>query len=366
MSFEVWYAIPSASPERCRQTLPRWRAQGYKIAVLQNVERGEIPADLAVWANAYPGWAESINILTRTVVPRTAALVVSGGCDMLPDPNHDAQSLAGDFFRRFPDGFGVMQPHGDEFRNARHYCGSPFLGRGWIDTMYQGHGPMCGAYRHNWADLELYWVAKGLGALWERPDLTHWHEHLDRARAVTPGWWTRNVQSHDRHDVELYLRRAGANFPGHEPVGAKRRFDRSVMERDEVRLAERHYATHYQGAEGSRAEARMGAAIDALAERGAVPVAIYGAGAHTRRAAPAIHARTAQVACIIDDHPGRRGAMLLGLPVVEPKAALAMGVRAVVLSSDVHEEALAERCGEFRSRGVEVVALYGAELAPIS
>src|SRR5262245_31422690 len=111
---EVWFAIPSASVDRCRAVLPKWRDMGYKIAVLQNRERGEIPADITVWYDYYPGWPGSINILARDIVPRSAPIIVSGGDDMLPDPNHTAEQIARQFLERFPDTFGVMQPHGDD------------------------------------------------------------------------------------------------------------------------------------------------------------------------------------------------------------------------------------------------------------
>lgn len=244
--YEVWFAIPSASVERCRNVLPQWRERGYRVAVLQNQQRGEIPADVTVWSDTYPGWAESINILCRDIVPKTADIVVSGGCDMLPDPNHSAQDLATQFFDKFPDGFGVMQPHGDAFMSARHYCGSPFLGRRWIDTMYNATGPMFGGYRHNWGDVELYWVAKCLGALWERPDLSHFHQHFTRDTGIPRySWYTTNVARFDRRDLELHLARRRDCFPGCMPKGVAATFDRSLLEADTEKFAERQHAMKY-------------------------------------------------------------------------------------------------------------------------
>ncbi len=363
--YQVWYAIPSASPERCRRTLPAWRERGYRVAVLQNVDRADIPADLTVWSDTYPGWAQSINILSRDVVPASADIVVSGGCDMLPDPNHSAQALARQFFEHFPDGFGVMQPHGDAFRNARHYCGSPFLGRAWIDRMYGGTGPMHGSYRHNWGDLELYWVATGLGALWSRPDLSHFHDHPHREHtAGTPAWWLNNVERHDRADVELYLRRAAAHFPGHTPRGITRAFDPTPLAADTARLAERHHAALYGTRETSIAEARMAAALAGLAAQQRTPIGIFGAGAHTRRAAPAIAAAGAAVVCIIDDNPALSGTRAHGLPVVSAAHAATLGLAAVVLSSDAHEDRLWERTTPLRARDIHVVRLYAPDAAP--
>ncbi len=361
----VWYAIPSASPERCRRTLPAWRERGYRVAVLQNVERADIPADLTVWSDTYPGWAQSINLLTREIVPASADIVVSGGCDMLPEPHHSAQDLARQFFERFPDGFGVMQPHGDAYRNAQHYCGSPFLGRAWIDRMYGGTGPMHGGYRHNWGDLELYWVARCLGALWSRPDLSHFHDHPHREHtAATPTWWLNNVERHDRADVELYLQRAAAHFPGHTPSGSARAFDATPLAADTARLAERHHATLYGTREASIAEARMAGALRDLIAQGRVPIGIFGAGAHTRRAGAAIASAGPAVACIIDDNPALTCTRAHDLPVVSSAQAAALGLAAVVLSSDAHEDRLWERAAPLRALGIRVVRLYATAPAP--
>jgi hypothetical protein len=120
---EVWYAIPSANPGLCRAHLPAWRERGYRVAVLQNGRREDVPADLCVWSERYPGWAASVNALRRRPELAGADIVVTGGDDMLPDPDRDADALAAEFFARFPDGFGVMQPVGDPFMHAHEYCG---------------------------------------------------------------------------------------------------------------------------------------------------------------------------------------------------------------------------------------------------
>lgn len=354
-STEVWFAIPSASVARCRQNLPLWREKGYRIAVLQNVERGEIPADIVEWSDTYPGWAESINILCRRIVPRSAGLVVSGGCDMQPDPRHTADELAAQFFERFPDGFGVMQPHGDSFMQARHYCGSPFLGRAWIDTMYGGTGPMHGGYRHNWADNELYWVARCLGALWERPDLSHFHAHFTRdGGEEKPAWWVSNVERYDRQDLELFIRRKWTRFPGHEPRGLDRTLDPRPLFEDKVLHAERAHEALY----GGRGKRLLTEALERCAARGLTPVAIYGAGRHTRNLGEAMMDPPVDVACIIDDDARAHGRRLWGRPVVSRAQALGSGVRAVILSSDAHEGAMWDKCAGFFRAGAQVMRLY--------
>ncbi|MDX2146496.1 MAG: hypothetical protein SFZ23_03150 [Planctomycetota bacterium] len=361
---EVWFAIPSASPERCKNSLPEWRARGYKIAILQNRVKAEIPADIVVWRDSYPGWAESINILCREVVPKSAAIVVSGGDDMFPDPNHTAQELAEQFLEHFKDSpggtFGVMQPHGDEFANTRHYCGSPWLGREWINSMYQGRGPMCGQYRHNWGDVELYWVARCLDALWERPDLTQYHAHFRRGEDTKkPRWWVENVERNDRHDVELCIQRTWMRFPGHEPIGVQRQFNPEPLLNDTVRLAEKHHASLY-GANSiyARSPARMTDALSECSKRRLTPVAIYGSGTHTRAGGEALREPTADVACIIDDHTERQGRRMWNYPIVSQQEAIAIGVRAVILSSDEYESRMWDQRGPLVERGIHVLRLY--------
>ncbi|MGP1309267.1 MAG: hypothetical protein ACTS27_03605 [Phycisphaerales bacterium] len=361
---EVWFAIPSANPELCRKTLPIWREMGYRIAVLQNYQEGKIPADITVWRDEYPGWAESINILAREVVPKSAGIIVSGGDDMLPDPRTPAHAIARQFNDRFPDGFGVMQPQGDAYMEARHYCGSPWFGRGWIDRMYGGKGPMFGGYRHNWADLELFWLAKGMGVLWQRDDLAQHHEHFWRTGERKPEYWSKNVETRDRADVQLYLARSWLNFPGHEPIAAGRgkaaaSFDPSLMHADTKRLAERHWVNMYAGEVLADSwTLRMTEALKGCAERGLHRVALFGAGTHTRRVGSCLLQPPVQVVAVIDQNPDLRGQRLWNFPIVSLDEALALNLDAVVLSSNTMEDRLFDSAAPLRDAGIEVVRLY--------
>lgn len=355
---EVWFAIPSASPERCRKVLPVWKKMGYKTAVLQNVQKADIPADIVEWFDYYPGWSGSINILAKKIVPSSATIVVSGGCDMLPDPNHTADELAEQFLERFPDGFGVMQPHGDEYNCARHYCGSPFLGRKWIDTMYQGRGPMCDLYQHNWGDVELYWVARCMNALWCREDLTHFHEHFSRDSKKPEQWWLQNVHRHDRRDVETFISRSWQRFPGHEPKGYDRVFDPRPLAEDTERFAEKHYNALYAP---KTAGTHFTDAINRMKDKSLMPIAIYGSGAHTKRHGQQLADMDVDIACVIDDSPERQGKRLWGYPIVSREKAIAMGVRSVVLSSDAHEDKLWDNSAMFTQSGIHVERAYAPQ-----
>lgn len=370
---EVWYAIPSANPVKCRETLPAWRDMGYRVAVLQNYEHGDIPADICEWSDTYPGWARSINILAKRVVPRSAGIIVSGGDDMLPDPNLTASEIAEQFFERFPDGFGVMQPVGDDYMWAPHYCGSPWLGRLFCDLMYQGRGPMCEGYAHNWADNELHWVARGLNALWKRRDLSQRHEHFTRRGEDKPAYWASAVQSKDKLDVELYIARKWADWPGHEPLpgpsGKVWKYDPAPLREGDNRLAEHHWTERYSPDRVTKpCVVRTREAMESCHRRGLARVALYGAGAHTRQLSSLLMEPPVNLVCIIDDNESLRGRRLWGYPILTRDEALREGVEAVILSSDSNEDALWEQSGTLRAAGVEVLRLYadGASLAPVA
>ena len=362
---EVWFAIPSASPERCRAHLPAWREMGYRIAILQNHERGEIPADITVWADEYPGWAASVNLLARHIVPRSAGIIVTGGDDMLPDPTVDAGSLGEQFFERFPDGFGVMQPTGDAFMNASEYCGSPWLGRGWIDHAYGGAGPMHDGYRHNWADHELRWVAQGLGALWQRPDLSQHHAHFSRQGGEPPAYWSRRVAAHDEADVKRFIARRWLGFPGHEPANDVRSPGAAWFASQPAGVAERYWFTRYgAGAMVDGAAARLAGILRVCAQRGYARVALYGAGTELRAAGAALMDSPVEVGWIVDDQPSLIGTRMWNLRVSGIEDLPAHGAsapRAIVITSRNHQASMADRCCAHAAAGVAILGLNDNE-----
>jgi hypothetical protein len=359
---DVWFAIPSASPERCRSSLPAWRAMGYKVAVLQNQVRADIPADICVWSDHYPGWAGSINQMVREIVPSSCPVIVSGGDDMLPDPNLSAEQIKRQFLERFPDTLGVMQPMGDQHLGAGTFCGSPWLGRAWCERAYHGAGPMFAGYAHNWADNELYWVARCLGVLECRADLVQRHEHFTRTGQSEPDYWTKNVSARDRADVQLFLARAWQSFPGHELSGAAAKFDASLFAREYKHTAEAYWIARYgrELASGD-SERRMSAAIKACAETGARRVGIFGAGSHTRGLATALMAPACPIVCIIDDGPNLAGAKLWNYPIVSSERAGALWLDAVIISSRTMEQTLMERARAIFGERTRIVGLYEDE-----
>lgn len=357
MRSQVWFAIPSASIERSRETLPAWREMGYRVAVLQNRERGEIPADITLWSDTYPGWAASVNFLCRAVVPGDAPIIVTGGDDMLPDPARPAHAIAEDFLDRFPHTFGVMQPIGDPYMNAAEYCGSPWLGRAWIHNAYRGIGPMWPEYRHNWADHELHCVAGALGALWQRPDLRHEHRHFARQGREAPEYWRQQVEPHDRADVERFVGRLLTGFPGHEPIGGP-----SIPAhrwRAEYRgPALRYWASRYAGdLLNTDAADRLRTALRRVADQGAKRIGIYGAGTELRAAGDALREPPVEITCLIDDDPRVAGSRLWGFEIVSLAHAGTLGVDTVLICARAASEQMAQRARATLGGKVRVLSM---------
>ena len=360
---DVWLVLPTANADNCARTLPAWRDMGYRIAVLQDTRRFDCEADAIVHAPAYPGWPATVNHLFREVVPETTRVIVAAGDDMFPDPTLRAGELAEQFLERFPDTFGVMQPHGDRFEETQQFCGSPWLGRAWMERMYAGRGGMCDAYTHHWADDELYWVSRCLGALWSRDDVSQYHDHFRRTGAEMPEYWRQSVHANDARDTLTFIARAASGFPGCEPAwpagSAAPRFDRDLFRSEYKGRAETYWRTHHAAQpQRSEAEARIEAALQRCAELGLRRVALFGAGRHTRKAAAALAQPPVEVAAILDENPDLGGTRLWNFPVWGVALAAAKGLDAVVLSSDAMEPALRAAAEPLRAAGAAVVGLY--------
>ncbi len=360
---EVYFAIPSANPENCRKHLPAWREMGYKIAVLQDHKKVDVPADIVVQYGDYRGWPASVNALCLEVVPKTAAIVVTGGDDMLPDPHFSAEQLAAQFLKRFPDSFGVMQPHGDNYLDTTQYCGSPWLGRNWFTKMYQGKGGLSAAYHHMFADDELFWVAGCWGALWTRPELVQRHEHFCRRGGEKPEYWERNAQSSEAADTAMFIARSSRGFPDHGPLEeiAGHRFNRDFFVNKYDGRAQRHWNTAIAHQYPTVAEMRVAAAMEACARHGKKRVVIFGAGRHTRRLASVLLTPPVQVIGIVDENPGLAGTRMWNYPILSVAQAAALKPDAVILSSDTVEEKLSAAAGPLAAAGAEIVRLYTTE-----
>jgi len=362
---EVWYLMPSANSANAARCVPCWRDMGYRVAILQDREPIDAPCDAKVVRGSYPGWAASINSLYREVVPDDCPVVVGGGDDLYPDPGLRAAEIAGQFLERFPDTFGVMQPIGDRFEATESICGSPWLGREWMRRMYQGRGGLCEQYAQQYADEELYWVARCSGVLETRENLTQRHEHFRRRGEAAPAYWVDSAAANEARDCQTFIERADAGFPGAAP-DMPGLIDLSVFRDGYDGRAHRRYREVLKpGGSHDEAPRRMREAFERLAREGAQTVGVFGAGQHTLRCELAFAGATLEIAAIIDDDPARVGSTVLGRPVISVEQAVDRDppFDAVVLSSDSMENRLRERARVLAGRGVRVVALYSGSSA---
>ena len=214
----IWYAIPSASQERCVNAFEKWKGMGYKTAVFLDPGAAGVPADFTMRATEYHpyfGYYEAVNRLTAALADE-ADIIVSGGDDMFPDPDKNAQQLGQEFVEHFKGTLGVMQPTGDNLHaNVHTICGSPWMGVDYIRRGYKGVGPMPPYYKHFYGDEEMMDVCNRLGIMWIRPDVVQYHEHWSRPGVVQLAYQTRNNQYWDV-DQKLFFTRRRQGYPDHE------------------------------------------------------------------------------------------------------------------------------------------------------
>ncbi|MCL4234343.1 MAG: glycosyltransferase, partial [Deltaproteobacteria bacterium] len=104
----------------------------------------------------------------------------------------------------------------------------------------------------------------------------------------------------------------------------------------------------------------LAAAFDAMAASAPSGWYLYGAGQHTRRAVGLRDLRALGAAGIVDDDPKKWGE-LGGIPIIGRDAALAAGMKTIVVSSDYFESALLEKLRPLRERGIDVLGIYDAD-----
>lgn len=245
----VWLTIPSARPiADVAAVVKLWRAQGYNIALWRDeaVATAGLCDELLV--GPYPGYARAVNALIKHVmeIHPEAGWFIAGGDDTLPDPGNDALTIAAecvahfggldlDMVRRGYLGstFGIMQPTGDRWGDARgayidRVAGSPWIGREFARRAYKGNGPLWHEYFHMGVDEELRAVAVKLGIYWERPDLTQHHQHWGRPKpgqrfglaSNMPDFLRRANSAEEWNRYKrLIAERSAAGFPGSELLG---------------------------------------------------------------------------------------------------------------------------------------------------
>lgn len=106
---------------------------------------------------------------------------------------------------------------------------------------------------------------------------------------------------------------------------------------------------------------RMGRLLREISESGNGPVAIFGAGNHTRALASTLADAPVDIVAIIDDDHGLLGGRLWGWPIIAPSAVAETGARTVVISSWLHEGDIRSRHSNgFTAAGLRVAALYAS------
>lgn len=233
----VYVLMPTAGKPHARETIDKWFARGYRIALWQDPGAPILPHHVLIQED-YPGVWRAANVLAREVLqthpstafdgtPVLATVCVFAGDDMDPDMNFTAQEIAAQYLERFPDGFGVMQPCGDPQgevidgkHNAARICGSAWFGLGWAARSYGGLGPTDGRYHHFYGDESLYVVSGALGVRWMRDDLTQWHRHWSFEGGLPrQPYHERTSLQHWDTDQRVYMESKAAGFPEGCPRG---------------------------------------------------------------------------------------------------------------------------------------------------
>lgn len=112
---------------------------------------------------------------------------------------------------------------------------------------------------------------------------------------------------------------------------------------------------------------RLRRVLRQVAEEQAGPVAIYGAGQHTRALAEVLAASPVDVVAVVDDDVTLAGRRLWGWPIITVADLFASGARSVVISSWLHEEEICRsRAEALRMAGLRLYRLYArAEAAAL-
>ena len=222
----TWLCIPSKRPAaEVNATLDKWRAQGYRIAIWRDPGDEQVECDLLI-QEPYQGYARAVNALISAVLEADPSCewCVAAGDDTEPDPNHTANEIARQCTEHFGGTFGVMQACGDEWADSHgrmilRIAGSPFIGRDFAERINCGCGPYWEQYTHCFLDNEIMEVAQKYGAFWQRPDLTHRHNHWTRERKPMPHFLAEaNSPMHWNKYSRIYFTRKAEGFPGSQPI----------------------------------------------------------------------------------------------------------------------------------------------------
>lgn len=118
------------------------------------------------------------------------------------------------------------------------------------------------------------------------------------------------------------------------------------------------FVRHYVPEDEARLRAR--AVLQDWQARDGRPIAVFGAGRHTRKIMPELSNTPVRIAAILDDDPERVGTTMAGIPVFATADISLLKVGAVLISTDrCQDEALAS-LEEHAPQGCERLVLYSA------
>lgn len=217
---------PCADPIRGNGCALRWMAAGYEPLVMAYFDdwRERLPGPVPFYRTPkprpWPGYYQVISDIAAEAFRFGADLVTCIGDDMAP-PACGAAAHSEMYFKRFPDGLGVMQCTGDRQGEAingkvasERICGSPTFGKEWNRRAFLGGGPFGSfGFRSYYADELLHDVSEKLGLLYQEPLLSIDHEHWSFGRA-NQEWWHREANANWDGDNRKFSELKAAGFPG--------------------------------------------------------------------------------------------------------------------------------------------------------
>ena len=219
---EVYVAFPSADHNKAFYATNRWAKMGYKAALFTDESYSLSKVEIAL-SGPYMGYWDACNKLAMACLKTKADVVVFAADDIEPDKMHSAQEIGRQYLKRFPQGLGVMQPCGDlqgidsSGRPAsERICGSPWIGRAWIERAFGGKGPFPEGYWHFYGDEHLKEVAERLGLLFMDKGLIQTHMHWSWGWNDQTTYQERNSREHWQKDQVLFFKNKAAGFPGSE------------------------------------------------------------------------------------------------------------------------------------------------------
>ena len=228
----VYVVFPTANPIKAVNAIKNWVRMGYSVfSYCDNKETLNdfgirLVADNLICCHLegveYKGyWWACNKLINKLFSHGSSDIVVLAADDMDPDPNKTAQEIGREYFERFPDGEGIMQPCGDtggEMMDGKYaaerICGSPWFGYGWFKAGRFNGKATPEEFFHFYGDEVIKEVAEREGLLWMRKDLCQKHHHWSFYQNVErTKYQERNSREHWQHDKDLFFKLKELGFP---------------------------------------------------------------------------------------------------------------------------------------------------------